>query len=401
MRVTYKHTTYACFFGYIVQAIVNNFVPLLFLTFQATYHISLSKITFLITFNFGLQLLVDFLMAGITDKIGYRNAAVAAHVFAALGLIFLVVLPGLFRDPFIGLMIAVMIYAIGGGIIEILVSPIVEACPNENKEAAMSLLHSFYCWGHVAVVLLSTIFFAVFGIHNWRVLAILWALIPILNAIAFTKVPIGSLIKDGETGLTIKELFTSKIFWLMLLLMVTAGASEQSVSQWTSALAEKGLGVSKVIGDLAGPMLFASMMGLSRAIYGKSEKTPNLQKTILCSGVLCILSYLIIFLSAWPVLGFIGCGLCGFSVGIFWPGTFSIAAAQIRRGGTAMFAYLALAGDLGCALGPTVVGRISGMAGDNLQLGILAAIIFPALLVLGILISMINVKKIETEDSSQ
>lgn len=401
MRVTYKHTMYACFIGYIVQAIVNNFAPLLFLTFQSTYQISISKITFLITFNFGLQLLVDFLLANVIDKIGYRVAAVAAHIFAALGLISMVILPGLFADPFTGLLIAVMIYAIGGGIIEILISPIVEACPSDNKEAAMSLLHSFYCWGHVAVVLLSTIFFAVFGIQNWRVLAVLWALIPIINAIIFTKVPIQHLIKEGESGLTLKELFKNKLFWLMLLLMVSAGASEQAVSQWTSTFAEKGLGVAKTIGDLAGPMFFAIMMGLSRVIYGKKGNTSNLRKAILLSGVLCILSYLTISLSGWPVLGFIGCGICGFSVGVFWPGTFSMASAQIRRGGTAMFAYLALAGDLGCALGPTVVGQISGLAGDNLKTGILVAIVFPIILVIGILFNMLRSKSVKTEEAIQ
>lgn len=385
MNKNYKSTMYACFIGYIVQAIVNNFVPLLFLTFRSTYGIPLEKITFLVTFNFGLQLLIDFLAPYFVDKIGYRISICIAHICAAAGLIALTILPECLPDPFAGLMLAVIIYAIGGGLLEVLVSPIVEACPTDNKEAAMSLLHSFYCWGHVGVVLLSTLFFSLAGVSNWRILAILWALIPLANAYFFTKVPIASLIEEGENSLTIRELIKNRIFWVMVLLMVCAGASEQAVSQWASALAEKGLGLSKTIGDLAGPMLFAIMMGLARTLNGAFVDGKKMEKIMIASGCLCITSYLLIAWSTVPALALMGCGLCGFSVGVMWPGTFSMAAASIKKGGTAMFAYLALAGDLGCSFGPTVVGRVSGMAGDNLKIGIFAAIVFPIILVAGTL----------------
>lgn len=337
------------------------------------------------TFNFGLQLLIDFLAPHFVDKIGYRISICMAHICAAAGLIALTFLPECLPDPFTGLMLAVIIYAIGGGLLEVLVSPIVEACPTDNKEAAMSLLHSFYCWGHVGVVLVSTLFFSVAGITHWRILAILWAMIPLGNAYIFTKVPIASLMEEGESSLTIGELLKNRIFWVMALLMVCAGASEQAVSQWASALAEEGLGLSKTIGDLAGSMLFAILMGLSRmlnGIFGESEK---MEKTMVASGCLCITSYLIIAWSAIPIFALVGCGLCGFSVGVLWPGTFSLAAASIEKGGTAMFAYLALAGDLGCSLGPTVVGRVSGIANDNLKIGISAAVVFPVILVAGTL----------------
>lgn len=397
MRFNYKHTMYACFTGYIVQAIINNFVPLLFLTFQSSYNISISKITFLVTFNFGLQLVIDFLSAGFIDKIGYKGAVVIAHIFSALGLISLTILPECFADPFTGLMLAVMIYAVGGGLIEVLISPIVEACPTDNKESAMSLIHSFYCWGHVGVVLLSTIFFAIFGISNWKYLSILWAIIPIVNTLFFIKVPISHLNEDGQNGLTIKALLSKNIFWLMVVLMICAGASEQAVSQWASTFAEKGLGVSKTIGDLAGPMLFAIMMGLSRLLYGKFSEKINLQKTMLYSGIICLISYLIISLAPWPILGFVGCGIAGFSVGILWPGTFSISASEIKGGGTPMFAFLALAGDLGCSAGPTVVGRIPGIFSDNLKIGILVASLFPILLIIGILVNKYIEKKKYTQ----
>lgn len=384
MKDKYQNTMYACFVGYIVQAIVNNFVPLLFLTFESSYGIPLSQITMLITFNFGIQLLVDLLSAKFVDKIGYRVSIVMAHIFAALGLAGLVVLPDLLPNAFAGLLIAVVVYAIGGGLIEVLISPIMESCPSENKEKAMSLLHSFYCWGHVGVVLLSTLFFWFFGIANWKILALLWVIIPVCNGILFCKVPIAPLIEEGETGMSLWELCKNRIFWILMLMMMCAGASEQAVSQWASTFAEQGLGVSKTIGDLAGPMSFAILMGSARAFYGKFGDRIDLDKFMQASSLLCIVSYLCISLSPSPLFSLIGCSLCGLSVGIMWPGTFSKASAALRNGGTAMFALLALAGDVGCSGGPTLVGFVTGLASDDLKKGILAGILFPILLIVGI-----------------
>ena len=380
----YQLPMYACFLGYIVQAIVNNFLPLLFVTFQKTYSIPLTQITLLITLNFGIQLVIDMLSAGFVDKIGYRDSAIIAHVCSAAGLVLLTVLPEAFPDPFAGILIAVFIYAIGGGLIEVLISPILEACPTDNKEKAMSLLHSFYCWGHVGVVLISTLFFTLFGIENWKILAVCWAVVPAVNIILFAKAPIYSLHEEGETGLTLKQLFTRKIFWVMMLMMLCAGASEQAVSQWASTFAEQGLGVSKTIGDLAGPMSFAALMGLSRLLYGKFGDKLDLDKFMRMSCLLCIAAYLCISLVPLPAVGLVGCAVCGFSVGIMWPGTFSKASAAVKGGGTALFAMLALAGDVGCSGGPTLAGFISGCFNGELRAGILAAIVFPVLLLIGI-----------------
>ena len=380
----YQLTMYACFIGYIVQAIVNNFLPLLFVTFQKTYSIPLTQITLLITLNFGIQLVIDMLSAGFVDKIGYRASTIIAHVCSAAGLVLLTVLPEAFPDPFAGILIAVFIYAIGGGLIEVLISPILEACPTDNKEKAMSLLHSFYCWGHVGVVLISTLFFTLFGIENWKILAVCWAVVPAVNIILFAKAPIYSVHEEGETGLTLKQLFTRKIFWVMMLMMLCAGASEQAVSQWASTFAEQGLGVSKTIGDLAGPMSFAALMGLSRLLYGKFGDKLDLDKFMRMSCLLCIAAYLCISLVPLPAVGLVGCAVCGFSVGIMWPGTFSKASAAVKGGGTALFAMLALAGDVGCSGGPTLAGFISGCFNGELRAGILAAIVFPVLLLIGI-----------------
>ena len=384
MKNQYNKTITACFVGYIVQAIVNNFVPLLFLTFQRTYGIPLSRITILVTVNFGVQLVVDLVSVSFVDRIGYRASMVMAHVFSAAGLIALTVLPEILPGSFAGILCSVVIYAVGGGLLEVMVSPVVEACPSDNKEKTMSMLHSFYCWGHVGVVAVSTAFFALFGISSWRILALIWALVPLCNMVVFTKVPIAGLMEEGEKGLGIKELFAMKVFWVLLIMMVCAGASEQAVSQWASTFAEKGLGISKAAGDLAGPMAFAVLMGIARGFYGKYGEKINLDRFMVYSSILCIVSYLWISLIPSPQISLMGCAVCGLSVGIMWPGTFSKAAAALPRGGTAMFALLALGGDVGCSGGPTLVGMVSSALGENLKLGILAGVSLPVLLLAGI-----------------
>ncbi len=347
MNKGYKWTVNACFTGYIVQAIVNNFVPLLFLTFQSSYGIPLSRITLLITVNFAVQLTVDLVSVTFVDRIGYRVSMLIAHGMAALGLAGLTVLPRMLDNAYAGLLVSVVCYAVGGGLLEVLVSPVMESCPTDNKEKAMSMLHSFYCWGQVGVVLISTLFFRLFGIGNWWILALVWAAVPIANGLLFARVPIAPLIQEGERGLKVRELFRMRQFWLLMLMMVCAGASELSVSQWASTFAEKGLGVSKTLGDLAGPMFFALLMGGARAFYGKYGEKVALEKFMTGSALLCVASYLCISLVPVPWVGLLGCGVCGLSVGIMWPGTFSRATASIKRGGTALFALLALGGDIG------------------------------------------------------
>lgn len=386
MKNQYNKTITACFLGYISQAIIVNFTPLLFLFFQKSYQIPLSRITLLVTLNFGVQLLTDLCSVGFIDKIGYRASLIIAHLLSALGLIFLTVLPEILPSPFAGILVSVMVYAVGGGLLEVLVSPVVEACPSDNKEKTMSMLHSFYCWGHAGVVLISTLFFHVAGIENWKTLAVVWALIPIGNALAFAKVPIASLMEDGEKGLSLKELFRMKLFWVLMIMMICAGASEQAISQWASTFAEKGLGISKTAGDLAGPMAFAILMGTSRMFYGKYGDKIHLDRFMIYSSCLCILAYLGIALFPVPQLSLAACALCGLSVGIMWPGTFSKAAAALPKGGTAMFALLALGGDVGCSSGPTLVGMVSGALGDNLKMGVLTGIIFPMLLLSGVIL---------------
>lgn len=385
MDKNYKKTLFACYLGFITQAIAANFAPLLFLKFHKDYAIPLGKIALISTMFFLTQLIVDILCARFVDRIGYRRCVVASELCSAAGLIGLAFLPELFRDPFTGIIISVIVYAVGSGLIEVLCSPIVEACPFEHKEAVMSLLHSFYCWGSVGVVLLSTLFFAVFGISRWKWLACAWSLVPLYNIYNFATCPIEHLVEDGE-GMKIGSLFRIPVFWVAIILMVCAGASELSMAQWASAYAESAIGLSKAAGDLAGPCMFAVTMGISRVIYGKYGDRMNLMSFMFGSGSLCLLCYVMASVSSNPLIGLIGCIVCGFSVGIMWPGTISISSRQLPAGGTAMFALLAMAGDLGGAFGPGLVGNITQHADDNLQKGMLAGCVFPLVLVISLLV---------------
>lgn len=381
----YQKTKIACYLGFITQAIAANFAPLLFLKFHADYGISLGNIALISTCFFFTQLVVDLFCAKFVDKIGYRTCIVTSEVSSALGLIGLAFLPELLPNPFVGIIISVIIYAIGSGLIEVLCSPIVEACPFENKEATMSLLHSFYCWGSVGTILVSTAFFAIFGIDSWKYLAALLALVPAINIYNFATCPIEYLVEDGE-GMSIPALFKTPLFWIAIILMVCSGASEISMAQWASAYAEAALGLSKTMGDLLGPCLFAVAMGICRILYGKYGEKVNLTKFMLGSGVLCVGCYILASLFLNPIVGLIGCILCGFSVGIMWPGTLSISSKKFPAGGTAMFALLAMAGDLGGSIGPGIVGRVTQIANDNIRIGMRVGLIFPIVLVAGLLI---------------
>ena len=375
----HKPTVIACFVAYIVQAIVVNFAPLLFVTFQTNYRLTLTQIGLLITLSFGIQLSVDFLSAFFLDRIGYKSGLLLAHGCAAIGLFLMGLLPDWFSDPFVGLLIAMTLYAIGGGLLEVIISPLIESIPFDNKEKAMSLLHSFYSFGQVGVVLLSTLFFAVFGIERWRWMSWLWAVVPLLNGLYFVRCAIPETVAS-QHPLPRRKLFFDKTFWLFVLMMLCAGAAEQAVSQWASAFAEQGLGISKTAGDLAGPLFFAAMMGLSRVWDGVRGETVDLTKFIRGSVILSVAAYAVLGLTSFPFLSLIACGVCGLSVGILWPGTYSRASAVLKNGGTSLFAFLALAGDVGCMLGPQLVATVSEICGNNLKIGMLSAIIFPLIL---------------------
>lgn len=384
-KPNYIKTLAACYLGFVTQAVSANFTPLLFLTFKSTYGITLEKIAMIPLVFYFTQLLIDLAATKFADRIGYRICVVASQVLSAAGLVLMAILPEIFPVPFIGILVSVVLYAIGSGLIEVLVSPIVEACPFENKDGMMSLLHSFYCWGAMGVILGSTFFFSVFGVENWKILTVIWALVPLYNTLNFINCPIERLVEDGKS-MGVSKLLKMPIFWLMIVLMVCSGASEASMAQWASAFTESAIGVSKTVGDLAGPCLFAMFMGISRMLYAKFSEKLDLTRVMLVCGIMCAGCYLLASLSALPILGLAGCALCGLAVGIMWPGSISISSQKCPRGGTAMFAFLALAGDLGAMVSPAMVGTLSEMAGGNLKTGLFVATIFPVVLVLGLLI---------------
>ena len=381
----YKKTLIACYLGFVTQAISANFTPLLFLTFKNTYGVGFEKLALIPLTVYLTQLLIDFAATKFVDKIGYRICVVASQMLSAAGLALMTILPELFSIPFVGILVAVVLYALGSGLVEVLVSPIVEACPFENKAGVMSLLHSFYCWGAVGVILGSTLFFTVFGVTSWKILTLIWAVVPLYNAFNFVTCPIERLVEDGE-GMHTGQLLRLPLFWLLVLLMVCSGASEASMAQWASAFTESAMGVSKTVGDLAGPCSFAAFMGISRMLYGKMSEKLDLTKTMLMCGILCVICYLMAALSSLPIIGLAGCAFCGISVGIMWPGTISISSQKCPRGGTAMFAFLALAGDLGGTISPAMVGSVSNMVGGNLKIGLLVAAAFPLILIFGLIV---------------
>ena len=379
----YRTTVRACYVGYVTQAAVNNLAPLFFVIFQKQYGISTWLLGNLILLNFGVQLVTDFLSVHLINRFGYRRMIVIAHASAVLGLIALGMLPRLLPSAYAGLIPAVVLYAFGGGLLEVAVSPVVDALPGEEKESAMSLLHSFYSWGQMAVVLFSTLILSVIGEQYWYWIPVMWAVVPLANMIAFSRVPLADMV-TGEESAPKKELFRGP-FFLFMLFMLAAGAAELTVSQWASLFAETGLGISKTAGDLLGPCLFALTMGAGRTLYGIYGARWDIRRALLFTGVLCVCSYLLISLSPWPWLSLLGCALCGFSVSLMWPGTVSFAAGRFPKGGALLFGTLALCGDVGCSVGPWLAGSVAAAPGGNLKIGILVCTIFPLLLVAGLL----------------
>lgn len=385
MRITdYRKTKRACYLGFVTQAIVANFTPLLFMVFYREYGIPLSNLALIPAVFYIVQLVTDFLCAKFKN-LDYRKSIIVSEIASALGLVGLAFLPTIFPHPLSGILLCVCIYAVGSGLIEVLCSPIIEACPFPDKEGMMSLLHSFYSWGAVGVILGSTLFFALFGLENWRLLACLWALIPLCNIYNFAVCPIEPIVRGSE-GMSMAQLLGNRMFWLFLLLMVAAGASETTMAQWASAFAEASLGVDKAIGDLAGPCGFAFCMGLGRLWYGKNGQKLDLSAYMTWAGILCFVAYMMAALSSVPLLAFAGCLICGLAVGIMWPGSISLTSARMPGGGTALFALLALAGDVGGSLGPSLVGICTKASENDIQSGLLAASVFPVLLVLCLLL---------------
>ncbi len=384
MAKNYGYTRVCCYIGYLVQAIVCNFLPLLFVTFNTQYNISYDMLGTLIVLNFGTQIAVDVLSVKFVNKFGYHNCAMLAHIFAAVGLAAVGILPK-FMPFYPAMIISVFLYALGSGFIEVIISPIIEYLPSDEKSGGMSLLHSFYCWGQVLTVAVTTFLFFALGRERWDIIAIIWAAVPFVNLILFIRAPI-VVPKDATNTKKNKEILRSGEFYVLLLIMICAGASELAVSQWASAFAEQALGVSKSVGDLAGPCAFAIFMGVGRLIYGIWGSRIDAKKAMLFCATLCLITYLVISLSGLPALSLVFCAICGFSVSIMWPATISMSSARFVSGGTLMFGLLAAFGDIGCSVGPWVTSMFADRW--SLNIGFLASSVFPFLMIISIIYLM-------------
>lgn len=380
-NTNYKATLQACYLGYITQALIVNLPPLLFVVFREKFSLTYTMLGNLVLLLFITQLCVDALSIKFIDRIGQRTAAVIAHLFAAAGMIALAFLPRLI-SPYAGLVVSFILFSIGGGLIEVLVSPIVESLPGDSKASSMSLLHSFYSWGQVLVIILTTAALLLTGFDFWFVIPLLWAILPVATLIKFTKVPLVPP-QRAEERTTFKGLMSSRIFIIALLLMVCSGAAEQAMAQWASLFAEKGLGIPKALGDLLGPCLFAVMMGIGRTLYGIKGQKINLRKTLIACCLLCVVSFAVTALVPAAAVSLLGCSMCGLAVSLMWPGMISLTAQSYPVGGTAMFALLALGGDLGCSVGPWLTGVVADSA--SLNIGLLTGMIFPAIMIIGLL----------------
>ena len=385
-------TKIACYIGIMVQAVTINFVPMLFVAFMGEFGLGVGQISALVALTFIVQFTVDFLCVFIVGRVSYRALSCTAHILAAAGLALMPLLPYV-TDPFLGLCIAVLVYSTGSGLIEVIVSPIVESCPSSNKTAEMSLLHSFYCWGQTATVILSTVFFCFAGIDSWRVLSLVWAAVPLVNFFLFLSCPMNTS-EQSEKSMRMKTLISNCDFLLLLVIIMCAGAAELAVAQWASAYCETALGVDKTVGDLAGPMAFAVCMGIARVGYGILGNRVRLERYMLASGILCVAGYLVIAFAPYAWLGLAGFGICGLAVGVLWPGTLSLAARHVDGGGT-MFAMLSFAGDAGCTLGPFIAGMLAESAGGDIGYGISAAAVFPLVLCVAVALLILRLGKKE------
>ncbi|MCQ2069739.1 MAG: MFS transporter [archaeon] len=387
VRDDYRHTFNACYITYVIQAALVTLAPLLFVTFSEEFSLGLDEITLLTTLNFGIQLVFDIISTKVIDRVGFRSAMIVSHILVSTGLVTMAFAPYVLDSPYMGLVLGTLVYGAGGGISEVVVNPIVVSCPVEDRSKALTILHSFFCWGQAIVVVLCTLFFVLFGTAQWSVMLCLWAVLPIANTAYVSLVPMADGKVSGNDGNRINGLLKLKVFWLFVVLMLCGGAAEHAMGQWASAFAEETLGISKTAGDLVGLGLFAVFMAVARTIYGKSGEGTDLYRYMLLSTLMCIVCLAVAAFSPYPWLALAGCALCGFATGIYWPGTLGMSSTAIPMGGTAMFALLSLAGDVGCSTGPTVVGFAADLGGGSLAFGLATAIVFPLIMVACLVVS--------------
>lgn len=404
---SYGLTKVACYIGYVVQAVVNNLLSLLFVIFNAQpYNISLEKLGSIIFINFAAQLFIDYISVFFTSRFGYKKCVVFAQATSVVGFVLLGFLPRVI-EPYFGILFSILFLAVGSGLIEVLISPIIEALPSDNKASNMSFLHSFYCWGQVLTVIGTTALVFALGNDKWFYIPFVWSIIPFINTLLFTRCDILEL-ENNSAHSSALSLLKNKSVYKYMVFMFCAGASEITMVQWSSFFVEKGFGTEKWLGDLIGPCLFAVLMGIGRIGYGILGKKVSLERLLCYFSALCFVCYLVVALSNNGIICALGCAVCGLSVSVMWPGVISLSAEKFHSSGTAIFSLMAMLGDIGCAVGPWILGLIAEYAFDynlgrhlisalninstqsNMQLGFLICSIFPLIMFLFFVISAVK-----------
>lgn len=377
-KINYTPTKISAYVGYFVQAIVNNFLPILFVAFQDIYGIGYEKLGRLIVFNFITQMVTDILSPKIISLLGYRKTAVMCQLIAALGLTLAAVLPNVLPNAYIGIVLAVIVYAFASGLMEVIISPMIEMLPTSNKSGNMSLLHSFYCWGQAITTVGTTLLLSAFGYRGWTYIPLIWAIVPFINAFSFIRVPIVEPQPERKSD-SFRVLFSDRRFRVFMLIMLCAGASEIAMAEWASVFAQNALGVSQIAGDLAGPCAFSLFMGLGRLLYAAFSEKISYRSTVIVLGLCCAVCYYIAAFASIPIFALAACALCGFTVSILWPGTISAGAVAFPRGDAVMFSVFAMCGDIGCCIGPWLLGVVAEHF--TLNIGFAVSSFFPLLMV--------------------
>lgn len=398
----YRLTIRCCYLGMFVQAIVINLAPILFIPFKEQLGLTFEQLGRLILINFVTQVAFDLIAGATVTRLGVRRMVVAAHILVTLGLWLFAWLPGRLTSPYAGLVIGTIVFSMGGGVLELLLSPIINAVPSERKAADMSLLHSFYAWGQMTVILLTALAVFVLPAGPWRWVAPFWSIVPALGAWGFSRAPIPPFVEE-EKRHRLRELLRVPAFLAAMLGLALAGASEIAISQWISAFAEKALRFPKLLGDLGGVCLFAAALGVGRTWYGLYGHKVCIRTRMIGGALLATVMYVLASLSPWPWVSLLACVMSGLAVSLFWPGLLSLTAVRFPLAGASMFAVLCAAGDMGCALAPWAVGlcadRVTalGLGGGmgwtpeafGLRMGLLAGALFP----FGLLLVLIGLRQ--------
>lgn len=357
---SYQLTTISCFVGIFCQAVSSNITAILFIPLMTLYGLSYVHLGLLVGINFTTQVLVDIIASRLVDRYGFRVFVLPSDILAVIGLVLFGLTPVLFDNILTGLVFSTIIFSASCGLQEVMLSPIVNAIPHNDKGPAMALMHSFYAWGQVATIIITTLFLFFFGIENWQVIVFLWALVPLVNFFMFLAAPFPGVIHENQR-MTMRDLILKPFYLVALLAIMGGAATELVMNQWSSTFSEKVLELPKVTGDILGMCGFAVFLGLGRVLYGRYGSKINMNNVLVGSAAAAVVCYIAVAISPLPAISLAACAVCGLAASLLWPGTLVITAEKYPLAGAWIFAILAAAGDIGAASGPFAAGVITDL----------------------------------------